>query len=199
MGKITPFRFLCALVTFTVLVSSCATSSTYSQRKKAKYNSSSTVVKSKKSKSRTRTSAATRPSKNKRTSSARSAIVNTAKRYIGTKYVYGGKAPGGFDCSGLTAYVYQHNGVELTGASHTQARAGRKVTKSNLQVGDLIFFGKGKVSHVGIVAEISPSSLKIIHSSSSKGVVLEDIIDSRYWQSRYLFGRDIISGDYATR
>lgn len=197
MDHIFNFRLLFTLLILTLIGSSCATNSTYSQRKKAKYNSSRSVVKT--NRSRTQTKTRTYAKTTKQPSAARSAIVNTAKRHIGTRYVYGGKSPSGFDCSGFTAYVYQQNGIELTGASHNQARAGIKVSKESMQVGDLIFFGTGKVSHVGIVADIGPNSLKIIHSSSSKGVILEEISNSEYWQSRYLFGRDIITENYASR
>ncbi len=180
---------LAMVVLFTT---SCATSKSYADRKKKKYNRSTSVVKTSKKKS-------TRTYHPKKQQSLRSQIVATAKKQIGKKYVYGGKTTNGFDCSGFTAYVFNKNGIDVSGPSHHQARQGVSVTKSRLDVGDLIFFGKGKVSHVGIVASVDNNELKIIHSTSSRGVILEDISNSKYWQSRYLYGRDVLSSSYVSR
>lgn len=51
-------------------------------------------------------------------SSSGSAIVDTAKQYLGTRYVYGGASPSGFDCSGFTMYVYQQFGYSLPHTGH---------------------------------------------------------------------------------
>ena len=188
------------LVGASIMLASCNTSKTYAERKRDKYRSSRTVVKSdRRAPAKTTRSHPTRTSKKTSVSSLRTSIVATAKQHLGTRYVYGGKKPGGFDCSGFTTHVYQANGIHLTGASQQQAKQGRRTNKSQLQAGDLIFFGKGKVSHVGIVASTDGGSLTVIHSTSSRGVVIEDIAGSSYWQSRYLYGKDILSESYASR
>ena len=65
---------------------------------------------------------------------------------------------------------------------------------SELQEGDLVFFGtNNKVSHVAIVANVDQNELKVIHSTSSRGVVIDDISSSNYWKKRYLFGRDVMN------
>ena len=78
------------------------------------------------------------------------AVLNYAYSFLGTPYVWGGSTPSGFDCSGFTSYVYRHFGVNLPRVSRSQATVGTKVAYSNLQAGDLVFFGNGGISHVGI-------------------------------------------------
>ena len=127
-------------------------------------------------------------------SSKRNLVVSTAKKYIGQPYVYGGKKPSsGFDCSGFTSYVYEQNGISVNGSSNTQAKLGKRKSKRDLEVGDLVFFGSSnKVSHVAIVASVDANALNVIHSTSSRGVVIDDISKSDYWQKRYLFGSDVL-------
>jgi cell wall-associated NlpC family hydrolase len=127
-------------------------------------------------------------------SAKRSGIVKTAKKYIGKPYVYGGKKPSsGFDCSGFTSHVYKENGVAVHGPSYKQAKQGRKKSLTQLKAGDLVFFGSGtKVTHVAIVANVSKGKIEVIHSTSSRGVVIDDIANSKYWKKRYLFGRDVL-------
>jgi cell wall-associated NlpC family hydrolase len=76
-----------------------------------------------------------------------SSIVNIAKQYIGVPYVYGGASPSGFDCSGLTSYVYAQAGISIPRTASAQQSAATPV--SNPQPGDLVFFGY-PAYHVGI-------------------------------------------------
>ena len=121
-------------------------------------------------------------------------VVAYAEKFLGIKYKWGGKTPkSGFDCSGFTSYVMQENGVNVQGASHHQSKLGKRVSKSKVAPGDLIFFGKGsKVSHVAIVKTNSNNSLEVIHSTSGSGVTVDDINDSNYWNKRYLYARQVI-------
>ena len=77
----------------------------------------------------------------------------TALRYavkqIGDSYVFGAAGPVKWDCSGLTMRAFQQAGVRLPHSSRAQFRYGRSVSRSNLQPGDLVFFGS-PISHVGI-------------------------------------------------
>ncbi|MGB4588725.1 MAG: NlpC/P60 family protein [Clostridiaceae bacterium] len=84
------------------------------------------------------------------TSASGQAVLNYAYKFLGTPYVWGGTSPSGFDCSGFTSYVFRHFGVSLPRTSRSQAGAGSKVAYSDLQAGDLVFFGSGSISHVGI-------------------------------------------------
>lgn len=75
-----------------------------------------------------------------------SAIVSTARHYLGVPYRSGGSSPSGFDCSGLTSYVYKQYGVYLPRTTGGQLAYGGKISKSELKPGDLVFF----TGHVGI-------------------------------------------------
>ena len=119
--------------------------------------------------------------------SSGSGIVATAKQYLGTRYVYGGAAPGGFDCSGFTMYVYKQYGYSLphTASGQWQSGIGTRVYSIGaLQPGDLVFFNDpsrnaGKAcSHAGIYV----GNGQFIHSSSSrsKGVIISDLTSGYY-------------------
>lgn len=173
-------RFCVFCITVLLLMTSCSSSNSISHRSR-KVRAKKTYVKT--------------PKRNARGQEyhLRKQIIHDAKKHLGTRYTYGGKTPKGFDCSGFTSYVYRANGVELLGASHTQANAGVSIPRSAVKKGDLVFFGKGKVSHVGIVVDRTDTTWKVIHATSSRGVVVDDIENSSYWKSRYLFCRDIVS------
>ncbi len=82
-----------------------------------------------------------------------SALVAEASKYIGTRYVYGGTSPSGFDCSGLVQYSLRKLGVSISRSSSSQYGYGTAVSKANLRPGDLVFFSRGKgISHVAIYA-----------------------------------------------
>lgn len=76
-------------------------------------------------------------------------LVVYAANYLGTRYQWGGGSPSGFDCSGFTKYVFSHFGVSLKRRAIEQSREGQAVSRSDLQPGDLVFFGS-PVHHVGI-------------------------------------------------
>lgn len=140
-----------------------------------------------------------RSSTSRNTSSAtvgalRTNIIKTARKYKGSKYKYGGTTPKGFDCSGFTSYVLIKNKIDLHRSSGAQAKQGKKIRTVVAQPGDLLFFGsRGKVSHVAIITQNDSNGLKVIHSTSSKGVIEQNITHSDYWQSRLLFARKILN------
>lgn len=76
-------------------------------------------------------------------------IIETANRYQGVPYVYGGTTPDGFDCSGFTSYVYREAlGQEIGRTTWAQMATGQQISATDAQVGDvLVFFGG---NHVGI-------------------------------------------------
>ncbi len=118
-----------------------------------------------------------------------SAIINTAKQYIGVKYLWGGTTPSGFDCSGYMQYVFAKHGITLPRVSRDQFNAGKAVAYDNLQPGDLVFFsldGDKVTDHVGMYI----GSGQFIHASSSKGVTISTM--SSYWKSKYLGARRVI-------
>jgi cell wall-associated NlpC family hydrolase len=74
--------------------------------------------------------------------------VEIAAQELGTPYRYGGNSPGGFDCSGLVAYVYGRLGVALPHNAAAQYGYGRPVDSRHLRPGDLVFFDG--LGHVGL-------------------------------------------------
>lgn len=118
----------------------------------------------------------------------RDEIIVLASKQLGAPYVWAGASPDGFDCSGFTSYVLNANGESLPRRAVDQYNASRKIKKKNVQKGDLVFFDNGSgVSHVGIVVSEKGEPLKMIHSSSSKGIIITDVSQSEYWSSR-LYG-----------
>ncbi len=117
-------------------------------------------------------------------------IIQTAKKYIGVPYKWGGTTPKGFDCSGFVQYVFNAHGITIPRTSSSQYyELTRKVSKSDLQPGDLVFFntsGKG-VSHVGMYI----GNGQFIHSAASKGIVIANLF-SNYWMNLYLGARRVL-------
>ncbi|MDV6377042.1 NlpC/P60 family protein [Sporosarcina sp. GW1-11] len=116
-------------------------------------------------------------------------LISTARNYLGTPYLLGGTTPRAFDCSGYTQYVFNKEGISLPRTTGQQISVGTPVSKSNLEVGDLVFFntsGRG-VSHVGIYI----GSNNFIHASVSKGVMISSLNDPYYWKSRYMGARRV--------
>ncbi len=120
-------------------------------------------------------------------------MVDFGKKYLGVPYKYAGKKPStGFDCSGLTCYIYQHFGLKLSPASRYQANDGKKIALKKAQPGDLIIFGTGgKVNHVAMVVEVKPDGIYVLHSTN-RGVVIDNILESKYWKPRILYARKVI-------
>ena len=76
-------------------------------------------------------------------------VVEAALSKVGSSYVHAAAGPNAFDCSGLTTYAYKQVGVMLPRTSRSQVSAGTRVSASNLQPGDLVFY-YSPISHVGI-------------------------------------------------
>lgn len=117
-------------------------------------------------------------------------VANYVKQFVGCRYVYGGTTSKGFDCSGLTMYVYKKFGVSLSHSARAQSTAGTAVSRSNLQPGDLVFFkdfrtNKG-IGHVGIYI----GNNKFVHASTAKTGVITSSLSGSY-SSRYVTARRI--------
>jgi len=79
------------------------------------------------------------------------AALAAARSQLGVPYVWGGESPGsGFDCSGLTQWAWRQAGVDLPRTAAAQYDAIAHVSLSDLQPGDLVFWGYGGISHVGM-------------------------------------------------
>lgn len=100
-------------------------------------------------------------------------IVEYSKEFVGVKYVYGGSTPGGFDCSGFIGYVYKKFGIKLNRSAEDLYLNGTRVSKSELQPGDILFFDASSRKASGIIdhAGIYLGGGNFIHASSSNGEV----------------------------
>ena len=77
---------------------------------------------------------------------------DSAKAQVGVAYTVGGSTPAsGFDCSGLTSWAWAKAGLTIPRTAAAQYNASRRITKAELQPGDLVFYGfSGRVSHVAM-------------------------------------------------
>jgi hypothetical protein len=115
-------------------------------------------------------------------SNTRQHIVDYAREQIGCKYKVAGRKKNGFDCSGLVLFVFREFEIPMATSANEQAKLGKMLDMKKANVGDLIFFGSGShISHVGIITSNKNKVLTVIHSSSSKGVIEENILASDYW------------------
>ena len=117
-------------------------------------------------------------------------VVDYAKQYLGTPYVYGGNGPNSFDCSGYTSYVYRHFGYTLNRTASGQLSNGTSVSKSELQPGDLVFFRYNTskaASHVGIYI----GGGQFIHASTNTYTVKIDTLTSGHYANVYVGARRI--------
>lgn len=112
-------------------------------------------------------------------------LIETARRWLGTPYRYGGNDRSGVDCSGFTCAVFvEATGIKLPRSSREQADFCRSVERRRLRTGDLVFFtskgGGSRINHVAIYI----GDNKIIHATSSRGVIISDL-DEKYWSSHF--------------
>lgn len=120
----------------------------------------------------------------------RHGVIRTALTCRGARYVRGGTSMRGFDCSGLTRYVYSRWGIELPHYSVAQASYGKAVNKRELQPGDLVFFQtRGRrISHVGIYV----GEKKFVHASTPRRGVIVSSLDQPYYASRFRTARRLL-------
>lgn len=127
----------------------------------------------------------------------RQEMVDYARRYVGKRYKYAARGPNAFDCSGFTCYVYNNFDLPLSPSSRVQATEGERIPMSEVQPGDLIFFKnttkrKG-ISHVAmVVSNEGKEGVVVIHSTTSRGVMVQNIHKSSYWRPKIAFARRVI-------
>jgi uncharacterized protein YgiM (DUF1202 family) len=116
-------------------------------------------------------------------------VASYAVQFVGSRYVYGGASPSrGFDCSGLTLYVYKQFGINLphrAASQYSTAYGARVGSMNNLQPGDLMFFvnttGQPGITHVSIYI----GGGRMVHAMTPSYGVQVSNIWSGYWQSHY--------------
>ena len=114
-------------------------------------------------------------------------VAAEAPKYLGTRYVYGGASPSGFDCSGFTSWLYKQHGYTLPRSASAQYGYGTRVSRSELQPGDILCFASpssgGRINHVGLYI----GGGEFIHARYSVGKVYQNSINENYY-STYLVG-----------
>lgn len=117
-------------------------------------------------------------------------IVKEARKWLGTKYQYGGESSKGVDCSGLVMRVYKDvTGIKLPRDSRSQQAFCISLKRKDLAVGDLVFFaskrGGSRVGHVGIYI----GDDKFIHASTSRGVIISSLNEAYFVNHYHSSGR----------
>lgn len=113
-----------------------------------------------------------------------------ALQYVGARYVYGGASPRGFDCSGLTLYVYKQLGLNLPHKASLQYNTpGQRIGSLDaLQPGDLVFFVRttpaNGITHVGLY---TGNGMMVTAGTERTGVQHVSVY-GQYWQSRFVGG-----------
>ncbi len=120
-------------------------------------------------------------------------LMKVADTFRGIKYIYGTQSRHSTDCSGFTMQAFKLVHVDLPRTAAQQSKCGgAKISRWDLQTGDLIFFNtRGYVSHVGIYI----GNQHFIHASSGGGRVMESSLNETYYSNRFLFGKRVLSGE----
>ena len=121
-------------------------------------------------------------------------VERVAESYVGIPYHYGGTTTDGFDCSGYTRHVMREFGIQLNRVSMSQAKQGRPVNPKHAKPGDLVYFANadGRVNHIGIVVANGREGLEMVHASSSRGIVRDNVNRSDYWSGRLAGARCVV-------
>lgn len=120
-------------------------------------------------------------------------VVSAGLDAIGTPYVWGGDDPeDGFDCSGLTQFVFRETaGIDLPRTAREQRNEGKSIKKQELKPGDLVFFNTTRrrtVSHVGIYIGHN----QFVHAPTRGSKVRIDSLANGYWSKKYITARRFI-------
>jgi len=115
-------------------------------------------------------------------------LITLAKSKLGDSYVYAAKGPNHFDCSGFVYYLFKENNITIPRASLQQSKAGKKLTREQIQKGDILFFDthqRNHVNHSGVYL----GEGKFIHSSSGKayGVTISTL-DKGFYADKFRWG-----------
>lgn len=107
-----------------------------------------------------------------------SRVEEVASPWLGTPYRYGGQGRNGIDCSAFAREVIGDLGLALPRTVRDQRKKGRPVGRGDMTAGDLVFFrlGSSTVNHVGIALDRT----RFVHSSTSRGVVIDQLMDGYF-------------------
>ncbi len=95
----------------------------------------------------------------------RDEIVKYALSFVGSRYVYGGSSPSGFDCSGFVQYILRNAaGVSMPRNSASQSGVGTPIDASQMQPGDLVFYARGGIDHVAMYI----GDGRVVHAANAR-------------------------------
>lgn len=115
-------------------------------------------------------------------------VIQMAKQYMGTKYVWGGTTPAGFDCSGFVQYLYGKQGIKLPRTTYEQIKVGQHIDRKGLQPGDIVFFSaNGDVHHEGLYI----GNNQFIHAPHTGDVVKISSLNDAYYAKQFAGGRRV--------
>lgn len=179
------------LLLFTLLLSSCGASKPNRLVESQNLNSNEVIIYNKAPQNAINTASPNESPKNKNVYK----ITETALKFQGTKYKYGGTTNEGMDCSGLIFTAFLEEDIALPRSSRGMSLEGERLSLVDVNIGDLLFFETNKkkkvINHVGLVVEIQPGHILFIHSSTSKGVIISSLADD-YWFEHFVMARRVI-------
>ena len=120
-------------------------------------------------------------------SSRGATAARVALRYVGSRYIWGGASPRGFDCSGLVLYAYRQAGLSLPHKASLQfsTRYGARINSVGaLKTGDIVFFANTAGRGITHVALYVGNGRMVTANSPRSGVRLQNI-NTRYWRSHF--------------
>lgn len=124
-------------------------------------------------------------------------ITSFAQTHLGITYKYAGKSPStGFDCSGFTSFVMSKYGIKISASSRDQALQGSSVDVAKVKPGDLIFFRRSAsepIFHVSLVVSNDSKGIQVVHSTTSRGVIVDNITASKYWKPYIDSAKDVVA------
>ncbi len=182
-------RQICILV-LSILITGCGAvkkKTTYSKTRKVSVPASKekTIVTEKSDDDRARGTASR---------SKADEIIDTALKFSGTRYKFGGTTKKGMDCSGLLYVSFGEHDVSLPRTSYHMAEEGKRIKLRNVEKGDLLFFRTRKsakrINHVGMVVAVG-SEIKFIHASSSRGVIVSSLREG-FWNNAFVRANRIL-------
>jgi len=116
-------------------------------------------------------------------------VIENARGYQGTPYLFGGTTRMGMDCSSLLQLSFAEAGVTIPRSSNEQAAWGDPIKPTQLKPGDFLFFGASPgsqvITHVGMVTVVDGEGVEFIHASTSLGVI-ENSFEADYYLSRFI-------------
>lgn len=122
---------------------------------------------------------------------ATQSMVSTSRQYLGRAYKFRNSNGDIMDCSAFVQYVFALHDVRIPRTSRDQGASSKRISLSEAQPGDLMFFrgpsgDSNVIGHVSMVVENNGNGLKMIHSSS-RGVVIDDYYSSPSYIRRFLY------------